>query len=299
MIVKIETEISGNFLIEGDLKVKNHPYDIFIRFDIETKKHFISISKKIVDYLSYLPKLNIEENSLIIPSENFLEEQKSILRHIESFGAIDKGIKKIFWDNCSIEWIPELDNERKDLSICKYDRDFTTKTKKQVISKDWLQNTVIHRRQLEHLALPFSFFREGIDSFNNYQYQQSFINFYLMLEGFFANGEFKNEKVKSQFKNSPILVKAIKLTLDYLEKNKGKDYEWLINICNKYNKHVDEIGVIHFLVELRGNLSHFSINKPDKHKNPFKDNDFKSLALISMIICRFISIDLRLEPFRR
>lgn len=104
---------------------------------------------------------------------------------------------------------------------------------------------VIYRKQLAHLDLPFSFFREGINSYHNFQYQESFINFYPMLEGFFANNQFKNEKVKSEFKKSTILLKSINQVIKYLEKSNGQHYEWFIETCEKYNKPKDEIGIIH------------------------------------------------------
>ena len=165
MLLKIETEIIGNFSIEEDMKIKLHPYNIDIRFDLEMEKHYISLCKRMINYSYYLPKLEINKNetkTIKFPSEDFLKEQVKILQHIESFGAIDKGVKKNNWNNCFIEWIPESKIERKELSIRKYNRDLTHKSKKEILTKSWLQNTILHKRQLEHLALPFSFFPSTI-----------------------------------------------------------------------------------------------------------------------------------------
>ena len=302
MILKIETEITGNFLIEKDMKTKYHPFDIDIRFDLENEKYYISLCKKVIDYSSYLPKTKIRKGKIEpieFSSEDFLTEQFKILQHIESFGAIDKNISSIKWNKCSIEWIPESDKEKNDLSIKKYKRNLKYDSEPKTITKDWIFNTIIHRKRLNHLALPFSFLKEGINFYHKFQYQQSFIHSYLMLEGFFGNGEFKNKKIKSEFRKSQILIKSINTTIQYLENIKGKHFEWFIFICKKYNKQPDENGVIHFLVELRGNLSHFSLEKPEKYKNPFKDKDFESLAFIAMTICMYSSTELRLEPFRK
>ncbi len=121
-----------------------------------------------------------------------------------------------------------------------------------------------------------------------------------MLEGFFSNGiDYKNEKMKLEFKKSDILEYAIKETINYIEKIKGKHYEWLIKICKKYNKNVDRDGVIHILVEQRGNLSHFSLTNTNKQKNPFKDRDYELLAFMTMTICMFSSVKLRLAAYQR
>ncbi len=96
MIVKIETEILGTFTIEKDMAIKYCPFDIDIRFEKQTNKFFISISMKVTEYSSYLPKITIDDQKISqinFPSQNFLEEQIKILQHIESFGALDKGVE--------------------------------------------------------------------------------------------------------------------------------------------------------------------------------------------------------------
>ena len=303
MIVKIETEISGTFKIEKDMKVKHYPFDIDILFDEKKEKYVISISKKVYDYSSHLPKI-LAENQKIkknnFTNQNFLKEQIQILQHIESFGAIDKGVERIDWQNCSIEWIPETEEEQKELSIREHSIKLYYDTQNINLSKDWLFNTIIYRRQLSDFTLPFTFFREGSNFFHNFQYQNSFLNFYWMLEGFFGNGiKYDNKTMKAEFKNSGILEYAINETVEYLKTCDGNHYEWLINTCKKYSKNCDKDGIIHILVEQRGNLSHFSLSKSKKQKNPYTDTDYESLAFISMTICRYSSIKLRLEPFRR
>jgi hypothetical protein len=167
------------------------------------------------------------------------------------------------------------------------------------ISKNWLRDCVIHKNQLAHLSLPFSFFREGAYLYRVFKYQSSFITFYLMLEGFFGNGkDYKNEKVKNEFSKSVILDNAINKTIFYLTNTQNQHYDWLDKTCKKYNKKMDKTGIIHLLIEQRGNLSHFSLANAKKQKNPFREKDYHSLAYIAMMICIFSSVDLRLEPFR-
>lgn len=302
MIAKIEAEIIGNFIAEKDMMFKHHPFDIDIHFETENDKYFISISKRVFDYDSFLPKVETKNgkiSGIVFPSQDFIKEQIEILQHIESFGAIDKNIEKIVWQNCTIEWIPENEDEEKKLPIKKYSRNISYESDSKVLTKNWLRDCVIHKNQLSHLSLPFSFFREGSNLYRDFKYQSSFISFYLMLEGFFGNGkDYKNEKVKKEFSKSVILTKAINKTVSYLTNANNVHYNWLVKTCKKYNKKVDKEGIIHFLVEQRGNLSHFSLANSNKQKNPFREKDYHSLAYIAMMICMFSSIDLRLEPFR-
>jgi len=300
MIVKIEAQIFGSFSIEKEMNVKNYPFDINIRFDTNLKGYFISISGPVINYFSHLPKLEIDElrrSEIRFPEQSFLDEQIKILQHIESFGAIDQGIEKINWQSCSIEWIPETHEEGAELSIRKYNRTLSYGLNPKVLSRDWLNGTIIHRKQLEHLALPFAFFREGANHYHSFQYQNASINFYLMLEGFFGNGKHTNESMKHEFAKSDILTHAIREAIIYFERINGKHYLWLQEICKIYNKQVDKEGVIHVLVEQRGKLSHFSQASSSKQKNPFKDRDYDDLAFLAMTICVYCSIKLRIEPF--
>ncbi len=104
MLLKIETEILGDFSTEMDMKIKHHPYDIDIRFEDETKRFFISICRKVTDYYANLPQIVIDHRSIsqiTFPSQNFIEDQMEILQHIESFGAIDKAVEKLNCQNGS------------------------------------------------------------------------------------------------------------------------------------------------------------------------------------------------------
>lgn len=300
MILKIETEINGNFKIENNFEVKYHPYKICIKSNDKEKKYLISIAKRIYNYSSLIPKLELvgQEKTIKFPQENFLENEIELLQYIESFGAMDKEIYDINWENISIEWIPESEQEKKEITIKKYSRSLSFKNEKELLSQDWLFNTIIHKRRLEHLTLPFSFFRNGLKHYKEFQYQEAFLNFYLMLEGVFGNGKFKNDKIKSEFTKSPILIQSIEKLLSNLKNSQLKHYEWFEEMSNKYNKEPNIESVIHIIVEQRGNLSHFSNKTPDRNKNPFKDKDFDSLAFISLMICKYVSNDLRLEPFR-
>jgi hypothetical protein len=300
MILKIETEINGNFRIENNFEVKYNPYNICIKYNDKEQKYFISIAKKMYNYSSLLPKLEQvgQEKTIKFPNENFLENEIELLQHIESFGAIDKEVYDINWGNVSIEWIPESEQEKKEISIKKYSRSFSFQKEKGLLSQEWLFNTIIHKRRLEHLTLPFSFFRNGLKHYKEFQYQESFLNFYLMLEGVFGNGKFKNDKIKSEFKKSPMLIQSIEKLLGDLKNSQLKHYEWFKEMSEKYNKEPSIESVIHIIVEQRGNLSHFSNKNNDRNKNPYKDKDFDSLAFITLMICKYVSNDLRLEPFR-
>lgn len=295
MLLKIETEIIGNFIIQDEIEVVLQPFRIKVFYDTTSKQHLISITKRVVDYENYIPKVEITENQIskiILPNNEFFDEQISILRHIESFGAIDVEISFINWQNCSIEWVNEP-NEDIIIPIRKYKRTPNYRNDNpELLTQNWLWSTIIYRNQLRDLTLPFSFFRQGANQLYSFQYQNAFINFYLILEGFFGNSEFKNEKIKAEFKKSEILKYGIETALETLLKQNSKHLNWTRQALKVYNKDFDIEGIIHLLVEYRGKLSHFSIGKTNM-KNPFNDRKYESLAYLAMSICIYSSIKLR------
>src|SRR3954451_18939654 len=105
MLLKIETEVVGNFIIQDEIEVVLQPYRIKVRYDTTSEQHLISITKRVVDYENYIAKVEIAENQIpkiVLPDNKFFDEQITILRHLESFGAIDIEISFINWQNCSI-----------------------------------------------------------------------------------------------------------------------------------------------------------------------------------------------------
>lgn len=122
-----------------------------------------------------------------------------------------------------------------------------------------------------------------------------------MLEGFFSNGSnYSNSKIKDDFRNSRVMDFAIELIFQNMKKQKNDvNYKWFRDTCKKYNQIENKDGLIHILVEERGKLSHFSTKNTKEKRNPFNDDEYRSIAFIAMMICRFSSIKLRLLPFRQ
>lgn len=302
MKIELETEILGNFKIDQDFDIKYHPYNITIKYDYEKDAHIITLNRSIKDFNAFIPKFKLNNeriNSIIFPKEDFLFEEIKLLQHIESFGAIDRGIERIKWDRLIIRWIPETEDERKELPISEYERKLSYDFPKSVLTKKWLTDTIIHRRQMGDLHLQFSFYREGVNFFHNFQYQNAFLNFFLMLEGFFGNGKHKTHDLEREFSKSDILEYAINETLIKLSNQNGTHHKWLIQKAKKYEKPIDKSVLISEMIKVRGSLSHFSIKSQKIQRNPYNDRDYESLAFIAMSICLYATIKLRLEPFRK
>lgn len=295
MTFEVQAEILGNNLsIEENLEFKRHPY--LIRLFWKEEKCFISFQKKLLNFEGCVPTLspgNYGIPLITIPPNDFCQDIIHLLQHIESFGTLDNRLQRIDYDNLTLKWIPENDNE--------HISPFQSLTRKKEsnhqnvkITKNWLQSTVLHERQLGELFIPFAFYRDTTILFHDSRYQSAFCTFYMMLEYFFHEKDWGIEK--DAYKRDLCLSTCLKATLDTLPKFKAH-HSWLINELKRRTKDYNEEGLLFILNRFRDELSH-AVDK-NRNRNVFNDRSFFSLAFIAMNVCLLVSIKKRLLPFVR
>jgi hypothetical protein len=302
MRLKVEADVHSEIYVDEVLKMKLHPFIIKLVPNEDGSLSKIVFERTVINYESMLPKVYIEHGQLIsveFPSKDFFEEEKKLMQHVESFGGLDLNIREINWDNPRITWIPESDEERLKVPILSYHKQGNYDKGKKKISLSWLQDTLIHRRMTSHLVLPPSFYRKGCNHYHRLEYIEAFLQFYLMLEGVFGEGQTKNQLVKKAFMNSENLDYGISQILNALEKSNVCQHKtWLLTLFNSKSWIYGKESVVKLLVEQRGMLSHYSIKSTRQQRSPFNDAEYHSLAFIAMMIAHFASIKLRLDPFR-
>ena len=300
MILLIECKVDSDTLIDEVIEWQVNSY-VFKLYPNERKKFgSISVESKFQNYQNHIPKVIIEANKIAtieFPEGNFYPEQLSMLQYIESFSALDLGVRKIHWDNPTINWIAENDEER--IAIKRYNKTTDYPDNNRKITLGWFQNAITHRRMVGHLTEPLSFYRIGINHYNQHTYIQAFLHFYLMLEGVFCNGNTNKKITIDFFMKAPHLAYGINSVLESFENPINKKHkDWFDN----YTFINPETGkdpirkMVNIFFDERGKLAHYS-NNTDRKRNNFEDWKYQSLAAICMMVCSFCSIKLRLDPF--
>ncbi len=300
MILRVETEIISNTILKEKIETKVYPYLIELYPNENLILHKISMQKPIFDYEKFLPVITIENKKITnvaLPTDEFIIEFQEMFQLIESFGGLDLEIEKINWENPFIKWIAETEEER--IPINAYRRDFSFDKQRYGMSLKWLDGLITSRRMLSHLVLPFSFYREGMVHYKKQEYINSFLNFFLMLEGAFANGKFRKNDVITEFKKSEVLVNSINKAIQTIERQANQIHKkWLDKYYDRQtNLNSDEI--IKILVKERGALSHYSMQNKRRQRNSFENKNYQTIAFIAMMICKYSSIKLRLEPYKK
>lgn len=293
MFFEVQAQIIGdNLIVDRDIEFKHHPY--VIRIIMKEDKYFLSFQKKLIDINKNIPIFTTNSNSvpiLTLPSNDFYQDIIRVMQHIESFGALDNCLQSIDFENLTLKWITE--NENENLSpLSEITRKRENSRSYNRLSKKWLSDTVIHHRQLGDLFIPFAFYRDATTLFHDHRYQSAFCTFYMMLEYFFHE---KSWGIKSDaYLKDTCLNTCLIETLNELPKYKTH-HNWLINELKRRDKEYNQQGLLSLINRFRDELSHAVDIK--KNRNVFNDQYFFSLSYVAMTLCRFVSIKQRLLPF--
>ncbi|MEG1725759.1 MAG: hypothetical protein RR313_10235 [Anaerovoracaceae bacterium] len=292
MRIEIKVLIKGNFIINEPVQAKSHPYDFTILK--EDNNSYIIISKKVLDYQNYMTKCDIIDGvpHFTLTSEEIYIDIIDWLQYIESMGAFNFEVESVGWDEPAITWIPEIEEERGIMPLLSHQRQHQKKVATKRLSQSNLQNVVIYRRCLKDIYIPFTYYRQGMNLFNQRKYYFTYINFFMMLEYCFANGKVKKSGVLKEFGDAYLLRKSITSAIELVKNTDNKaHFEWLQTECSNRQKKVDVDGVLHILIEFRGLLSHAS---KLSEKYLFNDNELFSISLITSLICHFVCGNLQI-----
>lgn len=294
MIFELQFKIYGNLnIINNHIEIKQYPYTI--KIFKENNQSYIAISKKIDSNSDCLPTLNNSNSikEIIFPKESSYSEMIEYINHIESFGAVDNKIEYIDKIDVEFKWISE--NEEDHFSpFTNIRRTLQTEQNLDIISQNWLLQTVIHKRQLGELFIPFSFFRDAKNMFNAAKYQTAFCTFYMMLEYFFHDEKRGWGINNNAFKNNICLQSSLNKTLNQI-KLYSDHFIWLNEELKLKKKKYNEEGLLTLINLYRNDFSHAS-NK-SKNRNVFNEHRFFSLAFVTSVLCNFVVIKKRLAPF--
>ena len=147
--------------------------------------------------------------------------------------------------------------------------------------EQYFKTVIETKNRYSSLTIPKAFWREGINEFNSFRYINAFYNFYFILEGLYGNRKTKNDGVETEFKKSSEFRELIKWIINEIDSSpKHKDK---INKMLKYrNKSLDEEGIIDLIIKTRGSLHHFANTDQIVQGTPFNQNDFESIAWVTL-----------------
>lgn len=275
-------------------KVTIGPYIIKINTDNKGIINELCIQRKVSNYENYLPKFIPGSNELhTIPTFDFphnpyYQEIIELLQYIESLGSFWMEVKRIYWNNPKLSWIPENEEEAKKIKIKEVEYNENYNIQPKIFNPRTLIELVILKDKYKHLIIPMAFYREGVNEYQSQHYLNAYHNFYYYLEDLYGEGKTKNRQVMDNFKKSAHFIDAVEKAIKKLsEPSSRKHMENLKRFLKIENCPLSVEGIISLIVKVRGNLHHFSQKSSKKTGHPFNQKDFHVMAYLLMSLCIF------------
>lgn len=279
------------------LDVDNFILEVMLSPDKVVEK--LNIAQKVKNYQDFLPEVSSDIKSHITqvslrdsPLCFFLVD---LAQHIEALGSFWFGIRKIYWESPKRAWIAETPEEQEALEFLPnhFQRESHENKCYREMSPQMLASLVQSRRLHKHLVLPMSFYREACNDFNSGRYTSSYINFYFYLDDLYGQGKTKNQEIEKLLKSSQYVRQAVQQTLQLYQEIESLDnLEELKEFLNLERKEFSVDGIIELIVQVRGNLSHFSQKSSKKKGHPLNQRDFRSMAFLMKSICTHTFMEL-------
>lgn len=227
---------------------------------------------------------------------NLYNEAIDLFKYVESIGAYNFNVEKIYWEQPRIKFMPQTDDENVKYPFFQESKIKVSNSRKTIVSRNGLSEIILYRKQYEKYNLPLSFYREGDLAFRKVENRKAFLMYYMMLELLFAQDETAHSRTKINFAQSDILTKAISSTLAILALPDFNEHLlWLQRKCKKYNQNVDVIGFHHILIQMRGELAH-GLQKSSAYI--FNDKELYTLSLLTGCIAKYVCGLLIINSFR-
>jgi hypothetical protein len=203
------------------------------------------------------------------------------------------GLKAIDKKNYKIEWIPENEEEKSKLII----RNFKVLPPQlqdneiRPLSFPYIGQAIIASWDGSKLSTLCSFYRRGVEDYENDLYITAIYQFYFILESLYGDGKFKENDLIKKFDASDELKKIFYETF--------KDNQFLNGLKMKYvdkinrSEHYGDRDFSKFMlrfIRLRGFLHHHS-SKNRKVWHPDNHDEFKIDAFLLSVLTNRIVFD--------
>lgn len=192
------------------------------------------------------------------------EKVVHILRFLEG-GLSFYGLESIDFDDPKIEWLPETDEEKNQLTVYSY----SSSTQRPDVASlpeakfGLIAQTLYAYEDAWGFEPQFNFFRRGVIAVRDERFIEAIYNFYFYLESTFGNGQTRNERIKAEFAKNHDLIRAVRVARDRFDVSRHL-YRNLINArFDSTYRSKSETEIISTIVDLRGFLHHHTSKRRD------------------------------------
>ncbi len=259
----------------------------------------IYASVPVPDFKELMPKFGQGSSGVLAitaPENPYYDELMSLLGYIESLGSFWLSIDRLRWNHAERTWLPETEDEKRLLQVSRVKIDTEWPVRLVKIKPGDIAQLLAERSKSEGLVVPLAFLREGTNDYHENRYIFAFLNFYQFLGWMYGGGKTKNYAVVHEFQSSPHMQAAVKEVLERWKDIPGYDrnLKKLDEAVTGRNLELSPDGIIEYLVDVRGDLSHFRPRPSVRRERPLDHDKFRVPAYLAMSVCVLLATALRL-----
>lgn len=278
----VKAVILGDFLLKEPICSYSNGYKVSIF--LEDGIYKISLIKIIPNEspLQIRYRISNDTSSIVIPDDADYQDYIKQLQIIESLGGFNYGINKVLYhETMELTWYIGKEVFR-DLSIIYSVKKEYNLPNKKILSQSCLSSILLLKRLIPDSIIPYNYYREAYEYFQNEQYRQAYLHFYMLLEFCFSNGKTrKNDQVES-FENNIELIFAILDTLNTLYEHNIEIYNWIHSKLQSDDKEISLNNILKLLFDYRGMLAH-GIKRSAKYV--FDEKSLRPITIFIWQIC--------------
>jgi len=289
MKFSLECNVIGKVKIGKQITVRTESKEYILLPDNKGWLSSIKIIKRVANTQKYTSKIEPGEgeSKAKITIEGDREEYLALVREFQELESVLSfttmgSLRRIEWDVVKEEFIPETEEEKKQVSISGLEFGKEYPDYPSYLDVNSFYRIVQHKHHYRSLMVPEAFFREGMNEFHSRRYVNAFYNFYFILEDFYGQGKTRNKDITDSFKNSAEFMNILRWIMDeYIDKH-VKHRMNIQRFCQEEKVSYDINGMIDLLQKVRGNIHHYSSKSSKRLGTPFTQEDFESVAFMVM-----------------
>ena len=297
MLFQVVAEMAGEAYAQRTLQVTYLGIEVELQVDPQSHRAtHIALTVPVanaVDVLRRSPPPSGPVRTLPMPPTPRFEEMRALLQYLESVGSFWLSCERVNWAEPLLRWIAESEEEEQLLEVSSFSFKREYDPRPMSATEDVLRYLLESQSALSRYVVPLAFYREGLREHTAKRYLYAFSNFYFVLEDLYARGQFKARAVEEAFLGSPALRSAVDFTLQRLGEHDEAGHKGaLAELGRTLGCDMSTAGVLRLVVQMRGNLHHFSSSSPNPKGHPLNQADYEALSFLMFGICVAVVADL-------
>lgn len=217
--------------------------------------------------------------------EDLYQQVISELQALESFAAFRLNITKFNWEFAQYEVIPESDEEARIAGIFKGPQFYPIQRKDSpaIAAAQDIEAIVLDAGRYSELTTLVSYWREGMNDMRTARYVNAFVQFYFILEGEFADGEYRSKEIRARFRASQEFTDMVEEVLKSLPTDEPMYHAQLLRMMNrKTAKTMSVEDILVMLTRARRECQHFKQGEEKAYATPLRHLDYEAVAYTTL-----------------